>query len=227
MRFKVGEFQPGAPGQPGVIKASRVVARRERPPTGRDGDRRVHADRGEHRRQRGRRLSQPARVQARLPSRLPQRRLDERGQPAARSTDPRRHGAGHRSSGAISRWSSSRSAGQASKLDFAFDLAAAGVLPVRIEITNLTPRTYTLDVAEIRLTRADRERVAALTPAEAGERIANAKRAARRSRSPRCRRGDHRCADLNNSPPPRSPQAPSARGFCISRSATTSAPASC
>lgn len=66
--------------------------------------------------------------------------------------------------------------GQAAKLDFPFDLDAAGVLPVRVEITNLTPRTYALDVSAIRLTRADRERVAALAPRDAAARITSAKR---------------------------------------------------
>lgn len=65
--------------------------------------------------------------------------------------------------------------GPAAKLDFAFDLAAAGILPVRVDITNLTPRTYSLDVSAIRLTRADRERVAALDPKEAAERISRAR----------------------------------------------------
>jgi hypothetical protein len=65
--------------------------------------------------------------------------------------------------------------GQASKLDFPFDLDAAGVLPVRVDVTNLTPRTYTLATAEIRLTSAQRERVAALSPAEAAQRVAAAK----------------------------------------------------
>jgi hypothetical protein len=62
--------------------------------------------------------------------------------------------------------------GQAAKLDFPFDFAAAGLLPVRIEITNLTPLTYTLDVAQIRLTRPDRERVAPLTPSAAAAPLA-------------------------------------------------------
>ncbi|MDX2170859.1 MAG: hypothetical protein SF182_27575 [Deltaproteobacteria bacterium] len=62
--------------------------------------------------------------------------------------------------------------GQAAKLDFPFDFAAAGVLPVRIDITNLTKRTYALDVTQIRLMRPDRERVEALAPAEAAARIA-------------------------------------------------------
>ncbi|MEO8604720.1 MAG: hypothetical protein ABI629_19280 [bacterium] len=62
--------------------------------------------------------------------------------------------------------------GQAAKLDFPFDFAAAGILPVRVEITNLTPLTYVLDVDEIRLARADRERIAPLTPAAAAASLA-------------------------------------------------------
>lgn len=64
--------------------------------------------------------------------------------------------------------------GQAGKLDFPFDLDAAGVLPVQVDISNLTSRTYTLDVSAIRLVRADGERVAALTPAAAAAHIAAA-----------------------------------------------------
>lgn len=64
--------------------------------------------------------------------------------------------------------------GQAGKLDFPFDLDAGGVLPVRIEITNLTARTYTLDPSAIRLTRADRARVAALSAADAAALVTGA-----------------------------------------------------
>lgn len=62
--------------------------------------------------------------------------------------------------------------GQAAKLDFPFDFAAAGVLPVRIDVTNLTKRTYTLDAGQIRLMKPDRERVDAMSPADAAARIA-------------------------------------------------------
>jgi len=62
--------------------------------------------------------------------------------------------------------------GQAAKLDFSFDFAAAGVLPVRVEITNLTTQTYTLDVDEVRLARPDRERIAPLTPSAAAAALA-------------------------------------------------------
>jgi hypothetical protein len=174
MRFKVGEFQPGAPGQPGVIKATRVVAGEngreqsvtvtvECTPTGANIDasedgawlNQLEFKRAFHHAYLNVVSMNASRQQ------LDQQILAGTAPESQQRRDvkvvvqPRR--------------------GQASKLDFAFDLAAAGVLPVRVEIANLTPRTYTLDVSAIRLTRADRERVAALTPAEAAERIANAK----------------------------------------------------
>jgi hypothetical protein len=65
--------------------------------------------------------------------------------------------------------------GQAGRIDFPFDIAAAGVLPVRIDITNLTPQTYSLAPTELRLTTPARERVAALTPAAAAAQIAAAR----------------------------------------------------
>lgn len=174
MRFKVGEFQPGGPGQPGVIKARRVVAGEngrqqdvtvtvECTPTG------ANIDASED----GAFLNQ-----------LEFKRAFHHAYLNVVSMSAANHQLDQQILAGTAPESQQRrdlkvvvkpQRGQASKLDFAFDLAAAGVLPVRIEIANLTPRTYTLDVAEIRLTRADRERVAALTPAEAGERIASAK----------------------------------------------------
>lgn len=65
--------------------------------------------------------------------------------------------------------------GPASKLEFPFDLAAAGILPVRVDVTNLTPRTYRLDAGAIRLQRQDRTRVEPLTVAAAAARIAAAR----------------------------------------------------
>ncbi len=62
--------------------------------------------------------------------------------------------------------------GQAAKLDFDIDLAAAGVLPVRITIKNHTAQAYRLQPADIRLTGADRTRVAALSAAAAAQRVA-------------------------------------------------------
>jgi hypothetical protein len=74
--------------------------------------------------------------------------------------------------------------GAAAKLDFPFDLASAGVLPVRIAISNLTAHGYTLDPSAIRLARADGERIAALSPAEAAARIAAAPAPPGRSEGP-------------------------------------------
>lgn len=65
--------------------------------------------------------------------------------------------------------------GPGSKLEFPFDLAAAGILPVRVDITNLTPRTYRIDPAAIRLQRRDRTRVEPLTTAAAAAQIAAAR----------------------------------------------------
>jgi hypothetical protein len=65
--------------------------------------------------------------------------------------------------------------GQASKLDFPFDLSAAGILPVRVEITNLTPRTYRIDADAVRLQRRDRSRVEPLALAAAADRVAAAR----------------------------------------------------
>lgn len=65
--------------------------------------------------------------------------------------------------------------GQASRLDFDFDLSAAGVLPVRIRIQNPTGRFYSLEPGEIRLTRTDRERVAALGVEDVARRMAAAR----------------------------------------------------
>lgn len=61
--------------------------------------------------------------------------------------------------------------GPASKLEFPFDLSSAGLLPVRIEITNLTAQTYRIDPDEVRLQAADRSRVAPMTIADAAGRV--------------------------------------------------------
>jgi hypothetical protein len=65
--------------------------------------------------------------------------------------------------------------GQESKLDFDVDLAAAGILPLRVNVNNRTPRTYEIDPAETQLTAADRSRVRPLSPEQAGERISKAR----------------------------------------------------
>lgn len=66
--------------------------------------------------------------------------------------------------------------GQSAKLDFALDMAAGGILPVRIAISNLTERSYRLDPDDIRLTRADRQRATALSPEEAAGRVVAARK---------------------------------------------------
>jgi hypothetical protein len=65
--------------------------------------------------------------------------------------------------------------GQAAKLDFNLDLAAAGVLPIRIRVLNPTARRYKNGADDVQLTRADRERVAPLPEREAVARVAAAK----------------------------------------------------
>jgi len=65
--------------------------------------------------------------------------------------------------------------GPTSKLDFGLDLTAGGVLPLRIQIDNLTERTYLLDPGEVRLTRADRRRVNPMSVEEAAARLAAAR----------------------------------------------------
>jgi len=170
MHFKVSDFRPGAPGQPGVIKASRVVSgSSERSqsvtvaidctPTGADIDasedgawlNQIEFKRNFHHsflNVVSMRAAEHELEQENLAGTAPasQRRGDLKV-----IVEPQR--------------------GQAGKLDFPFDLAAAGVLPVRISITNLTPRTYSLDVAAIRLTQRDGERVAALSPRDAAARV--------------------------------------------------------
>jgi hypothetical protein len=66
--------------------------------------------------------------------------------------------------------------GPEAKLYFDVDLAAGGVLPLRLTMNNRTPNRYRLRAGEIRLTRRDRERVAALTPAQAAARVIEARR---------------------------------------------------
>lgn len=65
--------------------------------------------------------------------------------------------------------------GPASRLDFPFDLAAAGILPVRVDITNLTTHTYRIAPDAVRLQRADRARVAPLAIADAAGQVAAAR----------------------------------------------------
>jgi hypothetical protein len=65
--------------------------------------------------------------------------------------------------------------GQAAKLDLELDMAAAGVLPVRIQVNNPTEQRYELDPGEVRLQRADRERVGPISVAEVAALIAKGK----------------------------------------------------
>ncbi len=64
--------------------------------------------------------------------------------------------------------------GQAAKLDFEYDLAAAGVLPVQVTIANGTSRIYHYDPTDIVLMQSDGTRVQALSVAVAAQRVAAA-----------------------------------------------------
>jgi hypothetical protein len=61
--------------------------------------------------------------------------------------------------------------GLGSKLDFDLDLAAGGVLPVRILIANATPRTYTFDPDDIVLIQKDGVRVPPISVTTAAQRV--------------------------------------------------------
>lgn len=74
--------------------------------------------------------------------------------------------------------------GEGAKLDFGLDLQAAGILPLRIRIDNLTARTYRLDPTAIRLTRVDRTPVEAMPADQAAAHVAGA-RPPETDRSPR------------------------------------------
>ena len=64
--------------------------------------------------------------------------------------------------------------GPAAKLDFDVDLAAAGVLPVRVTIANGTSRTYRFDATDIVLMQKDGTRVRPLSVEDAAQRVATA-----------------------------------------------------
>jgi hypothetical protein len=68
--------------------------------------------------------------------------------------------------------------GLAAKLEFDVDLAAAGVLPVRVSIDNGTGRTYAFDPGAIALIQQDGTRVHALAVDVAAQRVADAQRQA-------------------------------------------------
>jgi hypothetical protein len=61
--------------------------------------------------------------------------------------------------------------GPSTKLDFGFNLYAAGVLPLRVRIDNLTERAYRLDPGEIRLTSADHARVGTMSVEDAAAHV--------------------------------------------------------
>jgi hypothetical protein len=65
--------------------------------------------------------------------------------------------------------------GHESKLYFEIDLAAAGLLPVRLSVNNHTARRYAIQPDQVRLTAADRSRARPLTAAAAAERVARAR----------------------------------------------------
>jgi len=62
--------------------------------------------------------------------------------------------------------------GLGAKLDFNLDVAAGGVLPVRVTINNVTPRNYTLDPDDVVLAQKDGTRVHPLSVADAAQRVA-------------------------------------------------------
>ena len=68
-------------------------------------------------------------------------------------------------------------AGQGAKLDFALDLAADGILPVRVTINNASARSYSLDPDDVVLIQRDGTRVRPLPIDEVAERVAAAERA--------------------------------------------------
>jgi len=65
--------------------------------------------------------------------------------------------------------------GHEAKLYFDIDLAAGGILPLRLTMNNRTANRYRLNPDEIRLTRKDRKRVSSLTPAQAAARVVAAR----------------------------------------------------
>ncbi len=66
--------------------------------------------------------------------------------------------------------------GLGAKLDFDLDLAAVGVLPVRVIINNVTPRTYRFDPDDIVLVQSDGARVHPISVGEAARRIGDVER---------------------------------------------------
>jgi len=66
--------------------------------------------------------------------------------------------------------------GLGAKLDFDVDLAAAGVLPVLVTMSNVTLRTYTFDPSDIVLVQKDGTRVRPMTVDDAAERVMESER---------------------------------------------------
>jgi hypothetical protein len=66
--------------------------------------------------------------------------------------------------------------GLGAKLDFDLDLAAAGVLPVLVTMSNVTPRTYTFDPADVVLVEKDGTRVRPITVDAAADRVVEIER---------------------------------------------------
>ncbi len=67
-------------------------------------------------------------------------------------------------------------AGLGAKLDFDFDLAAAGVLPVRVTINNASLRAYNLEPDDIVLIQSDGGRVRPLSVDDVTQRVVQAER---------------------------------------------------
>lgn len=65
--------------------------------------------------------------------------------------------------------------GQAAKLDFGLDMAAAGVLPVKVKVMNATTRAYSLNPEDVLLQRSDRARIAPISVTDAVSRLTSAK----------------------------------------------------
>lgn len=65
--------------------------------------------------------------------------------------------------------------GQAAKLDFDMDMAAAEILPVRLRVMNATARAYSVVPADVQLIRRDRTRIAPMSIDEAVARLHKAK----------------------------------------------------
>ena len=61
--------------------------------------------------------------------------------------------------------------GPGALLDFGFDVSAAALLPVRLTVSNATPRTYAIGAADVVLVRDDGRRVAPLSEMDVQQRV--------------------------------------------------------